>query len=262
MKRIDDKIKEIEKKDKTNRILFVAFVVLIAAFMVYAISSEKKISDLKIKQSDTYKELEAEKVKKEETLKKLEATYIELKAEKDKTEKALKELEATYKKLEAEKDKTEKALSDLEKSLRPEEYWNHIESQDSVEDYIDYITNDFGIEKPIEYMSKALEKIHSPDVQGYKGWLFVGSIKNDGIYNSKNIIEVIYRKDADGDIKTSKPQAGDVVKLKTKANRITYKNKNLSKKNPLGWRNKTKAFVTEVWKNPKSTDFRILVKYY
>ena len=47
MKRIDDKIKEIEKKDKTNRILFGAFVVLIAAFMAYAISSEKKISDLK-----------------------------------------------------------------------------------------------------------------------------------------------------------------------------------------------------------------------
>ena len=69
MKRIDDKIKEIEKKDKTNRILFGAFVVLIAAFMAYAISSQKKISDLKIKQSDTYKELEAEKVKKEETLK-------------------------------------------------------------------------------------------------------------------------------------------------------------------------------------------------
>jgi len=246
MKRIDDKIKEIEKKDKTNRILYIAFVVLIGVFMAYAFSSEKtkdqqkrKISELEIKQSDTYKELEDEKAK---------------------TVEALNDLEDAYKELKHEKAKTEKALSDLEKSLDPEEYWKHIASQNSVEDYIDYITNDFGIEKP--YMSEALKNIQSPDVQGFEGWLYVGALKNDGIYNSKNIVDVIYRKDADGDIKNSKPQIGDVVKLKTERNRKTYKDKSRKRKNEEGWRNKTKAFVAEAWKDPKSTDFRIFVKYY
>lgn len=43
MKRIDDKIKEIEKKDKTNRVLYIGFVVVIAGFMFYALQAEKKM---------------------------------------------------------------------------------------------------------------------------------------------------------------------------------------------------------------------------
>jgi len=145
--------------------------------------------------------------------------------------------------------------------LRPKEYWKHIASQNSVEDYIDYITNDFGIEKP--YMSEALKNIQSPGVQGFEGWLYVGALKNDGNYNSK-YIDVIYRKDADGDIKNSQPQIGDVVKLKTKENRNTYRNKSLGSKNlnQQGWRNKTKAFVADVWKVPNKTNFLIFIKYY
>jgi len=36
----------------------------------------------------------------------------------------------------------------------------------------------------------------------------------------------------------------------------------MSGANEQGWRNKTKAFVTEVWKDPNSTNFNIKIKYY
>ena len=58
MKRIDEKIKEIEKKDKTSRILYIAFVVVIAGFMFYALQAEKKMKEQDI---TIAKQLENEK---------------------------------------------------------------------------------------------------------------------------------------------------------------------------------------------------------
>ncbi len=41
MKRIDDKIKEIEKKEKSNRIKYIGFILIIGAFIAYAFFSEQ-----------------------------------------------------------------------------------------------------------------------------------------------------------------------------------------------------------------------------
>lgn len=221
MKRIDDKIKEIEKKDKTNRFLYVGFVLLIAGIMFYVFITEKRISELEIKQTETYKDLELEK------------------------------------------ENSEKLYIDLKNSLSPEQYWNNIKVENSVESYIAYITNDWGINKE-KYLPQAIESLKSSDSDavGFKGWLFVGSIDNDGKYESRDIVEVIYRKNAEGTINNSQIQIGDVVKLKTTRNRKTYKNKNGTRANTEGWRNKTKAFVVDTWKDPNSTNFNIEIKYY
>ena len=59
MKRIDDKIKEIEKKDKTNRLLFYGIIVLIVGFIFYASTTQKTIDSQKgtiAEQLETIKE--------------------------------------------------------------------------------------------------------------------------------------------------------------------------------------------------------------
>ena len=56
MKRIDNKIQEIEKKDKTNRRLYIGFVLLIALLMLSTLFFAKEIS----KREDT---ISAQKVK-------------------------------------------------------------------------------------------------------------------------------------------------------------------------------------------------------
>ncbi len=229
MKRIDDKIKEIEKKDKTNRLLYIGFVVLIAGIMAYVFITEKRnkinidtISKQKIEQTKTYKDLDA--VRK----------------------------------------RSDSLYTDLKNSLSPEQYWNNIKSENSVEGYIAYITNDWGIDKE-KYLPQAIENLKSSDSDevGFKGWLFVGSISNDNIYSTSDIVEVIYRKNAEGPIANSQVQIGDVVKLIKKRNRITYRDKRVKRgANTEGWRNKTKAFVVNTWKDPDKTDYNIEIKYY
>jgi hypothetical protein len=167
MKRIDDKIKEIEKKDKTNRLLYIGFVVLIAGFMGYVLITEKRnkrnistISKLEIEQTQTYKDLDSvHKI-------------------------------------------SEKLYNDLKNSLRPEQYWDYVKNENSVEGYITYISNDWGIDKDA-YLPNAVENLKSsnPQAEGFKGWLWVGRKTNDGTYSSQDIVEVIYRKNGDGDIK-------------------------------------------------------------
>lgn len=228
MKRIDEKIKEIEKKDKTNRLLYMGFVLLIAGIMAYVFFTEKRnernistISKQKIEQTKTYKDLDS----------------------------VLK--------------RSEKLYTDLKNSLSPEQYWNNIKSENSVESYIGYITNDWGIDKE-KYLPQAIENLKSSDSDavGFKGWLFVGSIDNDGKYETRDIVEVIYRKNSEGDIRDSQVQIGDVVRLKTTVNRKTYRNKNIRRAITEGWRNKTKGFVVGTWKDPNSTNFNIEIKYY
>jgi len=229
MKRIDDKIKEIEKKDKTNRWVYYIIVALLAAFLIYA-STTRKQMDLKDAQID------------ELTIKQ---TQI-------------------YKDLDSVNNHTQKLYSDLKNSLRPEEYWNHIQSENSNESYIAYLTNDWGIDKEA-YIPTAIENLKSTETIGFEGWLFVGSKNNVGTYENRDVIEIIYRQFYDGDVSTLKdlePRVGDIVKLKTTINRKTYRYKSMSGANEQGWRNKTKGFVTEVYADPNSTNFNIKIKYY
>lgn len=229
MKRIDDKIIEIEKKDKTNRLLFYGIIGLIIIFLVYVNFSEKakkekdeEISELTIKNSETY-------IKLEDTYEELRNTHEELK-----------------------------------NSLRPIEYWNHIESENSNEGYISYLTNDWGIDKK-DYIPLAIEKLKSANTEGFEGWLFVGSKNNEGTYENRDVIDIIYRQFYEGETATLKnlePQVGDIVRLQTALNRKTYQNKNITRQNEQGWRNKTRGFITEVHKEPNSTNFNVKIKYY
>ncbi|WP_033955899.1 hypothetical protein [Psychroserpens jangbogonensis] len=231
MKRIDDKIKEIEKKDKTSRWLYYVIIAGVIGFIYFASTTRKEIglknveiSDLKITQSKIYKDLDSVN------------------------------------------NQTQKLYNDLKNSLRPEEYWKHIKNDNTVEGYIGYITNDWGINKE-PYIPNAIAAVKSNNAIGLNGWLFVGSKKNDGIYKSRtDIIEVIYRKGSNGNIATSEPQVGDIVRLKNTRNRITYKRKDKvgrrNHSNDQGFRNKTKAVVVDVYKETGNTNFNVKIWYY
>ena len=221
MKRIDDKIKEIEKKDKINRRLYMGFILLIALFMISILIFANELS------------------KREKIIEEQEVVQTK-----------------TYKKLDAAHEK-------LKKRLRPKEFWEYTEKENSVEGYISYITNEWGITKK-KWIAKSIDALNSTSSEGtdFKGWLFVGSKTADGSYSSKDIVEVIYRANAKDDLRNSEIQKGDIVKLTTSENRRTYKYPNNKYKNEEGWRNKTKGFVTDVWKDPNSTDFFIEIKYY
>lgn len=229
MKRIDDKIKEIEKKDKSNRIKYVGFILIIGAFIAYAIFSEQAKKNLG------------------ETIVVQKGTIAQ------QLEQAL-----------ADKDSIQDLYTKLSKSMDPDDYWNYIKKQGSHEAYINFIVNKFKIDKS-EYLPIAIETLTASNLDGFKGWLWCGLKKNDGIYTSENIVEVFYRDGAevtDNAIKKSEPKIGDIVKLINIANRNTYRFNKERQINEYGFRNKTRAFVSNVWKNPNSWNFEIEIKYY
>jgi len=230
MKRIDDKIKEIEKKDKTNRWLFYGIIVIIIGFLYYASTTQKTIDNQKGTIAEQLETIKGQLEKEQELSQQLEDS-----------------------------------INELNRSLKPDEYWAHTKSENSVEGYIAFVTNDWGIDKKA-FIPKAIENLQSSNMQGFNGWLFVGSKNNVGTYENRDAIEIIYRQFYAGDAETLKdlePKVGDIVKLKTALNRKTYANKSLNgNAKSQGWRNKTKAFVSEVYKDPGSTNFNIKIKYY
>jgi hypothetical protein len=234
MKRIDEKIKEIEKKDKTSRWLYYIIIAGIIGFLYFASTTRKKmdikdaqIDELTIKNSETYKELES--------------TYEALK-----------------------------------NSLEPEEYWKHIREENTVEGYIGFITNDWGIDKK-EFLPKAYNRLmdNNSDTKadGYEGWLFVGSKNNAGLYESgksdgEKVVKIVFRNGDNEIAANSEPLVGDVVQLVSKRNRVTYSRKDKvgkrNYKNQQGFRNKTKAIVVDRQEDPRpgNSNFYVLLKYY
>lgn len=169
---------------------------------------------------------------------------------------------------EAEKsrDSIQGLFTKLSKAMDPDDYWNHIKKEGSNEAYINYITNKFKIDKS-EYLPIAIETLTSTDLEGFEGWIFTGLKKNDGTYENRNIVEVIFRDGkevTDPAIRNSEPEVGDIVKLIGKQNKNTYQRHNQSRVNELGWRNKTKAFVVKKWNDPSPNQatFEIYIKYY
>jgi len=226
MKRIDDKIHEIEKKDKKNRLLYIGVILLIGAFMGYVLHSENQKSKLDF------------------TIAAQEGTILE---GINKQEKTKEELKATN--------------DSLQKSLLPAEYWEYTKNENSVEGYISYITNEWGIDRTA-YLSRAIENLKSDKAIGFQGWLFVGHKKADKTYKSEDIVEVIRPVDGRKNFKDSEIKVGDIVQLTKKRNRKTYRSETSKTKKSQGWRNKTKGFVTAIWKDPKTTEFKIEIKYY
>lgn len=180
----------------------------------------------------------------------------------------------TYKKLDSTYSELEDTYKALKNSLEPEEYWDHIRKENSVEGYIGFITNEWGIDKK-EFLPKAYNRLMDNDsgtkANGYEGWLFVGSKNNSGVYKSGNsdgekVIKVIHRKENDENIDNSEPLVGDIVQLVRKRNRITYSRKDKvgrnNHRNEQGFRNKTKAVVVDRYQDPNNTNFYVLLKYY
>lgn len=137
MKRIDDKIKEIEKKDKNSRVLYIIIVLLITGFMAYALSSEKKIKA----QGDT-----------------IEGQSNTIAQQNDSLINVNKQLEET--------------ISKLKKSLTPQAYWDATVKAATTKSYIDYITHSGNIE--ILFRDEAIENIKT--AKGKSGWLFCGRV--------------------------------------------------------------------------------------
>jgi len=239
MKRIDDKIIEIEKKEKASRWLYYVIIAGVLGFLYFASTTRKEmdlkdveITDLKIMQSKIYKDLDS-----------VNKHNLQL-------------------------------YTDLKNSLRPEEYWDHIRVENTVEGYIGFITNDWGIDK-VEFLPKAYNRLmdnkSETEADGYEGWIFVGRKNAANEYNSGNsdgekVIKIVYRSEDDENITDSEPKIGDIVQLVSKRNRITYSRKDKVGKrgyrNELGFRNKTKAIVVDTHPDPNSAEFYVKLKYY
>jgi len=245
MKRIDEKIQEIEKKDKQNRGLYIGFVVVIIAFMAAVLYYQSALAkkDLQISKGDIL------------------------------NSKLYKDLDSVYK-------EEAKTLVKLKNSLRPQEYWDAVKEENTVEAYINFITNNWGIDKS-EYIDKAVKKLENNDgAVGFDGWLFVGSKNNAGNYKSGNssgrkTVEIIYRLDKETktnmidslpELKDSEPKIGDVVKLVGTRNYTTYSRKNKvgndNYQNEQGFRNRTKAVVVDRNPDPNNSNFYVEILYY
>lgn len=227
MKRIDDKIKEIEKKEKVNRVTYYVILALLAGFLYYASTTRKQIqqkdaeiSELQVKNSKAYKELDSLN------------------------------------------QHTQKLYEDLKNSLDPTEYWEYTKEENTVGGYIDYITNVWGIKTDnIEGALKKLNDLVHDDLHVVSGWLYVGLDTNNKPYESAGQVEVVWRdgKLATTDIKKSLPQVNDIVKYVGSVNRKTYKNHSLTNTNGSGWRPDMKALVTKV--QPDGSEVKIKIKY-
>lgn len=234
MKRIDDKIKEIEKKDKTNRILFYGIIVLIIGFLFYVSTTQKTINS------------------KNETI---AEQLVTIKGQLE-----------TEKKLSQQLDDS---IKELNRSLKPKEYWKHIKDENSVEDYIEYLTNIWGIYRDSLDMNTAIQNINKSSTIGETGWLYIGNETENGPYvqpTRGQVVKIIWRRGQEEEneivsFEDSKPKKYDIVKLIKPTNRYTYENFNFnSTKNKEGWRPSSKAFISNVKKN--DAEVWVKIRYY
>lgn len=179
MKRIDEKIKEIEKKDRTNRILFYVIIAIIIAFLGYASTAEKTIKT----QGETI-------------------------------EKQLADLQESYDAIVKTRDSLLDTRKNLQMSMTESEFWNETmkiyQETGKVSPFFDYITYGADIARKSENIKEALKKISD---EGSKGWLYAGKKENDDVMSTDNYVKVIYRSDGTDFNFNSKPKAGDIVQL-------------------------------------------------
>lgn len=223
MKRIDEKIKEIEKKDKRNRILYIVIFLMIAAFMATVLVYESVVKETK-----------------------------------DQLSKAEVEKSQFYQDLLKEKEISESRFDSLEMSLRPEDYWAYISNQNSTEAYINYLTNIWGIKR--DKIDKAIDNLESLEgSEVLRGWIYIGKIVGDE-YTDKRV-SVVWRKGDPVVDPGAIPQKGDIIQYNSAVNRKTYYSKSLSgNSNGKGWRAKTKAYVLEVYQD--GAELKARVQYY
>jgi hypothetical protein len=224
MKRIDDKIKEIEKKDKMNRILYIAFVVLIGAFMAYVLNSEKKIKT------------QGEKIDiQEETI---NETKVDLKRK---------------------NDSLIGVVETLKNSMTPEGFWKDTQEIGTTKSFINYVTYDDDKIK-ISYRAEALEKIKDEETKGKVGWLYCG--KESGNLLKDGVCIINYRDTEEEFDENSVPEEGDILALKVPS-RYLYSSYNgaKNKTNQVdSWFPGVNAFVLQK-ESPGGNAIYLKIKY-
>ena len=226
MKRIDEKIKEIEKKDKSSRILYILFVGVIIAAMGIVLGLKKDIKERDIMLTETYKNLEEKKDS----------------------------IAGAYEKLNNSLRPTD-YWNYIKTENSNESYISYMTNDWTIK------KPDSLLEKAIEKINLLEE---DKDLKGWiycgktKGGVYSGYV--DQGYYKGYLLNVVWRKGDTTVIKETEPQKNDVVQLLLPRNRITYRGSNLSSKNTEGWRPGTKAFVTDVERSGIET--RIRVRYY
>jgi hypothetical protein len=241
MKRIDDKIKEIEKKDKTNRLMFYGIIVLIIAFIIYANTTQNIIGE----QESTIAE-------------QLETIKGQL---------------VTEKKLSKQLDDS---IQELNRSLKPKEYWNHIKDENSVEGYIEYFTNIWGIHRDSIDLNTARTNIKLPlskpnkiGLIGFEGWVYIGKETANGPFvphDDGQVSKIVWRRGLEEEnqlssIENGKPKKDDIIKLVRKINRTTYEDASFtSGDKDEGWRPSSKAYVLDIKKN--QIEVWVKIRYY
>lgn len=212
MKRIDDKIKEIEKKDKINRLLFFGIIVLIIGFIYYASTTQKTIHE----QEGTISSQEA----------KLKQQLIDL---------------------EDLNTKLNDTITLLKQSQTPVAFWNATKQSGITKSYLDYITHQGKPETQPEYIEMAIANIKKNSTEGKKAWIFCGRMESGAFKFDDNFAKIVWRANDSGSLSNLKPQKEDILE-NTLKNRYTYSDKNCTHRNdaPLAWNKGAKVFVTDV----------------
>ena len=183
MRRIDDKIKEIEKKDKRNNILYIAFIIVVAGFMGYALLAEKKMKA----QGETINELGQTLEEANDSLSNLNAEYA-------------------------------KTIETLRQSITPTGYWEDTVADNSTQAYIDYLTQK---KITILHPAEALAALQG-GADGTEAWLFCGR-KSGSNFNERVSKVILRSGTTEADnIANTPPEEGDIVENNSN-NRETYR---------------------------------------
>lgn len=222
MKRIDDKIKEIEKKDKTSRILYITFIIIIVGFLIYALGAEK-----------TMKNQKAEIEKKNDSIGIVNDALI------------------------ITNDSLIATKKSLQISMTPEEFWEETTKSNTVSSYFQYITYGADIARP--NIDKAVKKIIE---KGNKGWLWVGRTEDDIKFlelPDPPATNIIYRTaDTTQFSFKSVPKVGDILNLKIDSRKTYYNTERTGTESGI-WTMGLKAYVSKVEKEDTSV---IVEVYY
>ena len=208
MKRIDDKIKEIEKKDKTNRIIFIIVLILVAAWYVWV--TQKTITEQK-------STIEVQDVTIEEQLEIIKA----------------------------KNDSLQGVVEKLRESLTPEGYWSDVQAAGTTQAYLEYLTQD---RISIYNLDEALENITKSSTKGRTAWLFAGRMNGDEMNEDDVLDILMRKGAEEENYAQSKPQVGDIVLNNTQNRNVYRRYSNGQTSNQLsgGWPRGVKAMVMKV----------------
>ena len=210
MKRIDDKIKEIEKKDKTNRIIFIVVLLLVGAWYVWV--TQKTLAD------------------QEKTIEGQDVTIAE-------------QIDI----IQAQNDSLKDVVKTLKQSLTPEGYWTDVKAANTTQAYLEYLIQD---RISIHHPDSALVNIKNASTAGKIAWLFAGRMSGDQMSQDDVLDVDIRPGASENNYAQTKPEPGDIVINNTNNRRTyrNFSNGNTSGENggDKSWDRGVRAMVMKV----------------